>query len=248
MALLKTKGLVVKEIPLNDTDKMLTVITKDYGKISVSARNARKGGTRSSYGTLVFTYGEYVLFKTKSGYSLNSSDVITQYYDLSEDIIRFTHAAHIMDMASDATSDVNTSEKVINILLYALQALRKGRTPALVSSAFSLKLMQITGYPPHITSCVSCGTRDMDEIHFSFSKCGFICENCAKQDSDIQLVDIGVAKAILFVLCAENSGIFNFELSDKVLEVFSKISLKYVEERLEKKYTKLDFLKEFKIQ
>ncbi len=245
MALLKTKGLIVKEIPLNDTDKLLTLLTSDFGKVTVSARNARRSGSRSSYGTQVLTYGEYILFRGKGGFSLNSCDVLTQYYDLASDLTRFTHAAHMLDMASDAAHDPASSAQVLNVLLYGLQALRKGRNPLLVSSAFALKLMQMTGYPPHITSCTSCGTHDIEEIFFSFNKCGFICEECAKKDAESIQIDIGTAKAILHVLCAENSGIFNFELSKNTLEVFSQIALRYIGERLDKNYRKLDFLKEF---
>lgn len=248
MALLKTKGLVVKETLYNDTDKLLTLLTADYGKITVSARNARRSGSRSSYGTQVLTYGEYVLFRGKGGFSLNSCDVLAHYYDLASDLTRFTHAAHMLEMAGDAAHDPASAAQVLTVLLHGLQALRKGRNPLLVSSAFAIKLMQMTGYPPHITSCASCGTQDIEEIFFSFNKCGFICEECAKREPDSIRTDIGAAKAILHVLCAENGGIFNFELSSNTLEIFSNIALRYIGERLDKDYKKLDFLKEFENQ
>ena len=244
MALIKTKGLVVREIPFNDSDKMLTLLTADYGKISVSAKNSRKSGSRGAYGTQVLTFGEYVLFRGRNSFSINNCDTLANYYDLASDLTRFTHAAHMLDMAQDVAQDPDSCAQVLTLLLYGLQALRKGRNPLLVSSAFALKLMQITGYPPHITSCVCCDTRDMEQIRFSFKKCGFLCEECAKQDEGSVLVDIGEAKAILHVLCAENSGIFNFELSEKVLEAFSNLSFRYIEETMDRNYRKLDFLKE----
>lgn len=246
MALIKTKGLVIKEFPFNDSDKMLTLLTMDFGKISVSAKNARRSGSRTAYGTQVLTYGEYVLFRSKNSFSMNSCDILAHYYDLASDLTCFTYAAHMLDMAEDVAHDPASAAQVLNVLLYGLQALRKGRNPLLVSSVFALKLMQIAGYPPHITSCVSCNSLDMEQIRFSFKKCGFICEECAKLDFDIVPIDIGEAKAMLHVLCAENSGIFNFELSEKVLETFSNLTFRYIGERMEKKYKKLDFLKELK--
>ena len=42
MGVIKTKGLVIKEVSYDDSDKMLTLITEDLGKISVLARNAKK--------------------------------------------------------------------------------------------------------------------------------------------------------------------------------------------------------------
>ncbi|NLU53711.1 MAG: DNA repair protein RecO [Clostridiaceae bacterium] len=246
MALIKTKGLVIKEVPVSDTDKILTLITADYGKISVSARNARRMPGPSSFGTQVLTYGEYVLFRGKEHYSFNSCDVLANFYDLANDIVSFTHAAHMLDMAGDACRDPISSPQVLNALVHGLHALRKGRDPMLVSSAFAFKLMQITGYPPHITSCVSCGTKDMEAIYFSVKKCGLLCENCAKGEKDSIYLSNGIAKAIIYVMCAENSGVFSFGLSKELIGTFSDIALRYIESQLDKKYNKLDFLKELK--
>ncbi len=245
MAIIKTKGLIIREVPYNDTDKMLTLLTSKLGKISVSARNSRKGGSRSSYGTQVLTYGEYVLFKGKDYYFLNGCDVIANFYELSSDIEYFTYAAHMLDMAEDACIDSNSAEQVLILLLYGLNSLKKRRNPLLISSAFALKLSQITGYPPHVSSCVSCNTKDIAEINFSFKKCGFICENCALSDKYSIRIGNGVAKAILYVLCTEKGGIYNFDLSEENIKLFSKLTLKYIEERMEKQYRKLDFLNEF---
>ncbi|MGI6622184.1 MAG: DNA repair protein RecO [Clostridiaceae bacterium] len=247
MAVIKTKGIVIKEVPYNDTDKILTLITEDLGKISVSAKNARRSGSRASYGTQVLTYGEYVLFKGNSGFYLNSCDVLVNYYNLAQDLVCFTHAAHILEMAEDTAQDPALSSRILILLLYALQALSKGRNPLLISSAFALKLMQISGYPPHVCSCAVCDTYDIENIYFSFKSCGFICENCSKRDTDAIMLDVGAAKGILYVLCAEKGGIFNFELSDKLLSVFSTIAFRYISQQHDKSYRKLEILNNLNI-
>lgn len=247
MAIIKTKGIVIREVPFNDTDKMLTLITGDLGKISVSARNSRRNGSWASYGTQVLTYGEYVLFKGSSGFSLNSCDVIANYYNLASDLVRFTHAAHILEMAGDAAQDPASSARILSLVLYALHALSKGRNPLLVSSAFALKLMQVTGYPPHVSSCAVCDKHDIETIFFSLKSCGFICEECAAHDPDAIMLEPGVAKGILYVLCAEKSGIFNFELSEKLLPVFSSVAFRYIGQQHDKNYRKLDLLKDLDI-
>lgn len=247
MALIKTKGIVIREASYNDTDKILTLITEDLGKISVSARNAKRSGSRASYGTQVLTCGEYVLFKGNSGYYMNNCNVLINYYNLANDLVCFTHAAHILEMAEDAAKDPALSSQILILLLYALQALSKGRNPLLVSSAFALKLIQISGYPPHVCSCAVCDTYDIENIYFSFKSCGFICEKCVKQDTDAIMLDVGAAKGILYVLCAEKGGIFNFELSDKILSVFSTVAFRYISQQHDKSYKKLEILKDLNI-
>ncbi|NLB77281.1 MAG: DNA repair protein RecO [Clostridiaceae bacterium] len=245
MGVIKTKGLVIKEVSYDDSDKMLTLITEDLGKISVLARNAKKSGSRTSYGTQVLTFGEYVLFKGRTSFTMNSCDVLINYYNLATDLTCFTHAAHMMDMAGDAAIDSILSADILNLLIYGLQALKKGRSPLLVSSSFALKLMQITGYPPHVCSCAACSTGDIEQIYFSYKHNGFICENCSKQDKEAVAIDIGTAKGIMYVLCACKGGAYNFELSGELLDTFSKIAFRYISQHLDKNYKKLDILNEF---
>ncbi len=244
MALVKIKGLISKEISFSDNDKMLTIITEDLGKISVMAKNAKKNGTRACYGTQVLTYGEYILYKGRTSFTLNSCDVISNYYDLALDLVCFTNVAHMLELAEDTCQDATLSGQILNLLLYGFNALKKGRSPFLVSSAFAIKLMQITGYPPHVNDCALCGTADIENIYFSFNKCGFICENCAESDPNARLIDTGTAKAIVYVLCAQKSMIFNFELSEEVLKTFSDIALRYTSLQLDKNYVKLDMIKD----
>lgn len=242
MAIVKTKGLVVKEISYSDSDKMLIILTEDLGKVSVMAKNAKKNGTRACYGTQVLTYGEYVLYKGRSSFTLNNCDVIINFYDLASDLVCLTHVAHMLEMAEDASQDIPLSGKILKMLLYGFYALKKGRTPLLVSSSFALKLMQIAGYPPHVSSCVSCNTSNIERIYFSLNKCGFICEVCARTDSDSIEIEAGIAKAIMYVLCSDNNGIYNFELSEGVLKTFSDIAFEYISRQLDKNYKKLNML------
>lgn len=243
MALIRTKGLVIREVNVSDADKIITLITEDIGKVSVSVRGARKNN-RYSYGTQVLTYGQFILFKGRNNYILNGCDILASFYDLANDLERFTYAAHMIEMASDASSDDQTTARVLNLLLHGLNALNKGRESLLVSSAFTIKLMQICGYPPHVTSCASCDEKDFESIYFCFSRCGFVCENCARTNKDAVPVTIGTAKAILHVLCSDNPGVFKFRLSPGNLESFSYIANRYIAERFDKKYGKLDYLKE----
>ena len=246
MALIKTIGLVIKETAYNDTDKILTLLSSDLGKISVYARNSRKGGTRSSYGTQILTYGEYVLFRGRDAYIFNSCDVIANFYELSSDIELFTYAAHLIDMTEDACNDPACAKDAVKVLLSGLNALKKKRNPKLIASALAIKLTHLMGYPPHVSSCAACGSKAMEHIYFSFKNCGFLCEKCSASEKNGSIyIGNGIAKAIIYVMCAENSGIFSFDLSDKLLEKFFELSLRYIEDRTGRRYRKLDFLEEF---
>ena len=40
--IIKIRGIVLKEVFVGESDKIITILAKDYGKISISAKGARK--------------------------------------------------------------------------------------------------------------------------------------------------------------------------------------------------------------
>jgi len=244
MPYVKTRGMVVREVEVGDYDKLLTVVTEDLGKISVSARGARRSGNRFSAGTQVFSYCEWVLYKGKNTYILNTCDIITSFYEIRKDVSLLAYSAHMLDILQDTTYENQPAKEPLTLLLYALDALvRKNRDPELIVRVFSLKLIQIMGFSPSLNGCCLCGTKKIDDIYFSFDKCGFICEECRKQTNNVLKIKPGAAKALIYVICAEIKESFSFNLSNDVLKSFSEIVDKYLDNCLGKRYQKLSFLK-----
>ena len=62
---LKTKGLVIRVTPYNDTDSMLTLLTPNHGKLSVKARGLRRKNSPLIAPCQLLAYGEFTLFEDK---------------------------------------------------------------------------------------------------------------------------------------------------------------------------------------
>ena len=56
--MLKTEGIVLKEMRYRDTSKILSIYTKKYGKVSVMARGAYKPRSMIIANTQPFSYNE----------------------------------------------------------------------------------------------------------------------------------------------------------------------------------------------
>lgn len=245
MSYVKTRGMVAREVKVGDYDKILTVVSEDLGKISVSARGVRRGGNRYSAGTQIFSYCDWVLYKGKNTYILNSCDIIDPFYEIRQDMTLLAYAAQMLQLFNDTTFENQPAKDQLTVFIYALKTLlNKKRTPPLVFRVFALKTMQIMGYEPYVSGCCLCGTKEINDIRFSFEHCGFVCEKCNDGLENVIPVKTGAAKALIYVLCAEPAKAFGFELSPDVLENFAEVVDRYIEDRLGKKYGKMDFLQE----
>ncbi|GAE88075.1 DNA recombination and repair protein RecO [Acetivibrio straminisolvens JCM 21531] len=78
---------------------------------------------------------------------------------------------------------------------------------------------------------------------FSFLKCGFLCTKCGEKDKGALRISEGAAKALNYIVHSKMNALFSFEVSGNVLEELGRVSQRYMRDRLEKNYNKLDFIK-----
>lgn len=244
MSYIKTKGIVIKEVNTGEADKIITVFSKDRGKMSCSAKGARRPKSRMSSGTQLLCYSEFVLFKGKDIYSINSCDVIESFYNIRNDVEKLTYAAHMTEIVGDIIQENQPATRVLQLFLNSLFMLAKtGKSAEQIVRIFEIRLLSIIGYAPMVKGCINCGRDSMDNLRFSFGKCGFICENCIKDEIDTMTISSGTAKTLNHIVYSSIKSLFNFEVSESVLYELSRVSKRYLKDRLEKDYRKLDFLK-----
>ncbi len=84
MKQLKVSGVIIAENNMGDYDKMVTLLTPNLGKISCSARGARRSKSLLLSGTQFLCFGEYQLFRGSDTYKINSCETIEMFYNINK--------------------------------------------------------------------------------------------------------------------------------------------------------------------
>lgn len=246
MAFIKTRGIIIKEVSTGEADKIVTIFTRNRGRVSALAKGGKRPKSQISAGSQVLCYGEYILYSGKELYSINSCEVLEPFYEIRNDMEKLTYAAHFIDIVMEIIQENQPAPKLLQLLLNSLHMLTKTtKQPELISRIFELRSMSIAGYAPFIHQCMNCGLEQEKLYSFSFSKCGFLCdrENCNSEDPFSVLLTPSASKAMQHIVYARMDELFGFGLSAEVLEELGRITKRYLRERLERDFTKLDFLK-----
>jgi DNA repair protein RecO (recombination protein O) len=246
MSFVKVNGIVIREVNTGEADKIITIFSKSLGKISAIANGAKKTKSSMSAGTQFLCYCDFVLFKGRSMYSISSCEIIAPFYEIRNDIIKLTYAAHMADILEDVIQENQPASKLLQLFLNCLHMLTKqNRNPELVTRIFELRLLSIMGYMPYVHGCLECGGGEFGQMAFSFKKCGFLCTKnvCRSNDEYAMQLSVGAAKTIYFIVNAKLEEAFSFSVSDEVLEEISKVSKRYIKDRLDRNYNKLDMLR-----
>lgn len=153
------RGLIIKEQPVGESDKYLTLFTKERGKLSVRARGAKNAKSKFLVAQQ-FAYCDFVLFQGgthAAGFlSLTQVDLIESFYELRLDYDRLMTAYevvklidHYMVGSLEDVTEAHESAAILFSLLKTLQALTKNQLPpTLVYNVFCLKFLQVVGLAP----------------------------------------------------------------------------------------------------
>ncbi len=232
MGIIKTKGIVIQESNMGDFDKMLTILTPEYGKISCSARGARRPKSALLAGTQFLCFGEYLLYKGVSAYSINSCETIEVFYNLRMDLDKLNYAVEMSKLTYSVTNENENAYEILQLILNSLYTLSEtDKNMELILAIFKLRLSSIIGFRPNISECKNCKSKE-DLIYFSFKDNGFKCGTCGKIDKSTMQILPSTKDAIKYIILAPPKKLFSFNIPDNSIKELSIIAKIYLEDKL----------------
>ncbi len=236
MATINVKGIVLSENNMGDYDKMLTILTPNLGKISCSAKGARKPKSALLAGTQLFCFGEYLLYQGTSTYHINSCETIEIFYKIRTDLDKLKYAIHLNKIVQDITDENENCYQILQLYLNALYLIAETKKDKdLIVSIFKLRLLSILGFTPRVMACVNCKEKENLQ-YFSIKDNGVKCEACSRQDKSAIFMSESTANAIRYTISAPAKKVYLFDLKNDALEEFKLITRVYFNEKLEKEY------------
>lgn len=183
--LINSEGIVLKQRKIANNRRMITLFTKNYGKISAGTSMNEKSKGKSALALRPFTYAEYDIFKSRESYSINSAQVKKSYYSIGEDLDRFTVASKLLEYLDKILEEEQSRPKLFDLTIEFFESITKanGNYETLLY-AYIIKTLRIQGIMPEIKSCVDCGKELKSNYSFSIPAGGVICEECLKKENE----------------------------------------------------------------
>lgn len=148
---IEVTGMVLKAVPVLDTDKRITILTKERGKVGAFARGAKRQGSRFMAATEPFVYGTFRLYEGKNAYNLSDVKVDQYFETLREDFESVFYAMYFADVADYYTRENNDEKEMLKLLYMSLKALSVPSIPnELVQYIFEMKTLVVNGEFPGV--------------------------------------------------------------------------------------------------
>ncbi len=235
-------GMILSATPIGEYDKRIVLLTKEKGKISAFAKNARRQNNSLMGVTNPFVFGEFVLYEGRSSYNLMQANISNYFMELATDFEGAYYGFYFMELADYYTKEYNDEMQMLKLLYQTLRALSSGKIKReLVRYIFELKTLVINGEYPEVFRCVNCGAEDRNVV-FSSKNHGLICEECKMLAPDGLATCNSTLYTLQFIVSSPIEKLYTFMVTDKVLEQLRKIMKQYMNVHVEKHFKSLEIL------
>ena len=241
---LKIQGLVLRVTEYNDHDCLLTILSKNHGKVTAKARGLRRKNSPLTAQCQLLAFAEFTLFEYRGMYTINEASSIELFHELRRDLTRLSLGTYFAQAAEVICQEDLPNPELQSLVLNCLFALSKlGENEAKVKAVFELRAACIAGYYPDLTGCHACGNEWPDR--FDLSAGMLECKNCRSIDSNgIRMpLEPGLLQAMRYISECDSRRLFSFYLPLEGLEKLTSITEAYLTTQLERGFSTLDFYK-----
>ena len=244
---LTTQGIVLRETNYKEADKILTVLTRDWGKRTVKARGCRRKNSKLTAASQLLVYSELTLSERGEFTTLTEADPLEQFWSVRQDLETLALASYFAEVAEASAQEGETCPELLSLLLnclYALDTLKKPR--ALVKAVFELRLLCLTGYEPLLDACAVCGAPEPLRARLHLSQGVLCCAACqGRLGGGVSMpLSPGALAAARYIVSGPPKKLFSFALAEESLRRLGQATEAFLMTQQERGFRTLDYYKQ----
>jgi DNA repair protein RecO (recombination protein O) len=200
-----TRAIILRRIDHGDYDLIVTLMTKEYGKLSLIAKNAKKSIKRFSGVLELFSALDITGKKGRGKLPvLTEASLVQPYTGIRCDILKTAYASYFAEVVNIWVEEGKPQERLYFLLEYVFHLLDQNTLSGEeLSIIFQMRFLALSGLTPNLVECSKCRTAleqfDGNRIYTDFSKGGIQCQKCIPSTREQGLLSAGTVKQLLWV-------------------------------------------------
>jgi DNA repair protein RecO (recombination protein O) len=197
-----TPAVVVRTRAFGESDKIVTFLTRDLGKIAGIAKGARRSKRRFVNVLEPFTHVDVTLrLRQGSDLAFVSACVLRDApISLARDLMKFAYASYVLELTDRMVREREAGPETYELVRDAIALLEHGEAEPGVLRAFELHLLRLTGYEPELDRCRRCSTAVTagTTMYVHPARGGVLCVRCRGEGRAYQASPLVLARLIAF--------------------------------------------------
>lgn len=247
MRLYKTNAIVLSDSELGDQDKIITLLSDQYGKIRAVAKGARRLKSRFAPAVQMPSYVNAVLYRSQriEVDTFNECKIKSPFLGIRNELVRLSYGYYLVELIMKFIRGAETPPFLFDLVLKMLFLLEKTPEKSLpvLMRSFELKMLTILGYRPYLAGCVDCHRRieRSREVYFSGYEGGILCSSCSRKRVG-KLVSYEAIRWMKFFANTPLKKLANIRAGEKIEKELKVIPESYIPHRLGEDVLSYDFI------
>tara|TARA_B100000700_G_C15062854_1_gene867130 strand:+ start:8340 stop:9149 length:810 start_codon:yes stop_codon:yes gene_type:complete len=199
----KTSAIVLGHRRLGDADRIVTMVTPQYGKVDAVAKGALRPKSKLAGHVEPLTLTEVSLAHGRSLDIITQAQTLNAYLPIKSDLQKMSTAFYLLELTNRFLIEDVDARQIFELLDISLLRLSDRKKSQLVTRVFEFSLLRIIGVKPELMKCVITGEDvDADKCYWSVRQGGVIHAKASENVFDARLLEsrvIRVLRAIEFL-------------------------------------------------
>ena len=249
MSIHKTEAIVIKTFDFRETSLIASLYTKDFGKINVILKGIRAEPGKFASTLEPFSHNEIVFYKKRNGglHLVSQCDLKDNLLPLRGDVTKVTMASIMVELLDAIMPVEEVNFDIFDFSLSCLKAMCDYSYFDKIPTIFKIKILSLSGFKPHLDSCISCDDRIMGLSKFSISLGGLLCQQCFRKDVRARGIYRGTVATIMHIernCLADN---LRLGINPQIKRELDSILQSFIEFHIEKKLKSQNVLDKLKL-
>lgn len=201
MAINKTPAIVIKSFDYRETSRIVRFFTKDYGRISGVMKGIRTNPKK--FGSNVDTYSVndivYYEYARSDLHLISQCDLREYYFPIRQDYERGVAANYAMELIDVIMPAGEANQQVYELILQYFGELMITKDIARLVHIFQVKMLHLSGFSPHLDSCVRTGRKIEGRARFSMGLGGLVAPDVKLTENAFTVISRGTIQTILHI-------------------------------------------------
>jgi DNA repair protein RecO (recombination protein O) len=245
----KATALVLRTVDFSETSLVVTLFTREFGKISALAKGARRIKNPFESALDVLTVCR-IVFLHKSSEALDlvtEGRMVRRFRPSGRNLAGLYAAYYVAELLTAMTDDNDPHPELFDLADQTLAALAAGDAVHRWLVRFELGALRFLGHMPALDACAECGTplEMAGRVTFSTLHGGALCKICRSGRGKVLLVNAGVLRTMAQLADLESQVFRRLEIDVRTLGELRSVLNHYLSDLLGRKPRMYDYLHEF---
>ena len=237
-----TDALVIKEMSVGESDRLVTLFTREHGLIRAFAAGAKSVRSKKGAATSLLTYGSFTLLRKKDTYKIYEAVPIKMFFTMGGDIELLTLEQYFCELALTLAPPDGSDTELLRLILNSLHFLTaEKRFPPLIKAITEFRAAVLSGFMPDLVACGGCGKYEDDIMYFDISGGCLYCKDCLPPEIKAVPLDRTLLSAARHIVYSEFSKLYSFSVPEESAKRLSNITGEYITLQADHRFKTLDF-------